>query len=212
MKSQFLILHLSIMLAVFLSWTSVFAQSNPPKKLWTIKTNAISPVFNNVTLEAEFMPWERISLFAGGGTQRAVEDVFVLADLGCTEDRGFGLSVGGKYWLVANRSRSRTINGVAVQLSMAYTLTDQVKQTCPTFVPIPLYKTNSLGVIGSLSWRKTFWDRLVVETVAGIGYSRERLKFTKVPELGGGYACRFLQYYSRGRLSIPVAVNVGVVF
>lgn len=180
------------------------AQSYSP--VWTFKLNALSPIWNNVSGEIVCTPWDRVGLFVGGGWKRAFEDLETVANLGCTEDQGYGIAFGGQYFLLTKRAEKRTIDGIALKSSLNYNLADQIRQTCPSLLPLPLFRTHTVALNFLTAAQKTFFDRIVIEAQVGVGFAVES-KIVKDPDIWSE-----ISNETRFRTLLPFALNLGLNF
>lgn len=182
------------------------SQTIPATDVWTVKVNVLSPLWKNFSGEVEYMPLNRVAFFVAGGVLRSHEDAIVIADLGCTDDKGFGLAAGAKYYLAYSRSGRRSVNGLAAKMSFSYNHTNQIRQTCPTFAPTTLESINAYGVNIYLAAQKTFFDRVTFEIQGGVGYALQAVSFKRPEPLSE------IPDITRKELALPFALNIGVAF
>ncbi len=206
LRIQQTLLAAMLLLAFIASSLSAQAQTSEFSRPLVIKANLLSPIWQNASAEVEYMHSPKWSIFLAAGLERSFEDLHTVSNLGCTENEGFGVSAGVKWFLKSSHSPIRTVNGLALKASLSYNLTDEVRQTCPSFAPLTLERINRIGLNTELSYQRVFLDRIFIEAQAGLGYAVESVVFT-VPE-----PLAEVPNETRFRLLLPFGLNLGIVF
>lgn len=200
------VFFIAILLLAFAAPQQLQAQDASDSRHWTVKLNLLSPVWKNVSGEVEYKIKPRLSLLAGFGVKRAFESLPEPTGWHCIESRGFGIAAGTKYFIAHREYGQRSVDGIALKTTLNYTFDDEIKQLCPSLLPMKMYRTRTFGLNTFLSAQKTFFDRLVVEAQAGIGGSLQH-RIAKKSEL-------LILYRNETLLDwhFPFAVNVGWTF
>ncbi|HHG84417.1 MAG TPA: hypothetical protein ENJ82_06695 [Bacteroidetes bacterium] len=206
LKTTPLLKLLSILILISCLPNGSHAQTHNPTHFFAVKINVLSPIWNNFSGELEYKAFDRTAFFIGAGLLRPFEDLSSVAIDGCTEDKGFGISAGIKYFLLQQAAGSRGLDGISLKPTIAYNLKNEIRQTCPSLLPVTLYKQHTLSLGTFIAGQKTYLNRILIEAQVGIAVAMDS-RIAKPP-----FPLLETPNTTRIRLLLPFALNIGFVF